>query len=52
MQRATAPTELLALSAEDFHDLLVRYLGREGDLERLTSLELATHQRLDQIVGG
>jgi len=47
--RATEPTELLALNAADFQDLLVRYLGRKGELERLTSMELTSHRRLDHI---
>ncbi len=48
--RAVEPTELLALEATDFHDLLASYFGRAEELERLSHLRLATHHRLDQIV--
>lgn len=47
--RATAPTELLALSAEDFRDLLAGYCGRADELQRLSHLRLETHKRLDQV---
>ena len=39
--RAVAPTALLALDAQDFHDLLAGYCGRAGDLERLGHRRLA-----------
>jgi CRP-like cAMP-binding protein len=45
--RATEPTELLALNAADFQDLLVRYLGRAADLERLTSLALPAQRHIE-----
>jgi CRP-like cAMP-binding protein len=47
---AAEPTQLLALEAEDFRDLLAGYLGRAGELERLSHLRLRTHKRLDEIV--
>lgn len=47
--RATTPADLLALSASDFHDLLVGYCGRAAELERLSHLRLETHRRLDQV---
>ncbi len=47
---AVAPTELLALEASAFRDLLAGYLGRAGELERLSYLRLRTHKRLDEIV--
>jgi CRP-like cAMP-binding protein len=40
---ATRQTHLLALEAHDFHDLLAGYLGRAGELERLSHLRLRTH---------
>jgi putative peptide zinc metalloprotease protein len=47
---ATEPTQLLALEAHDFRDLLTGYLGRAGELERLSHLRLRTHKRLDEVV--
>jgi CRP-like cAMP-binding protein len=47
---AVEPTELLALEANDFRDLLAGYLGRGADLERLSHLRLRTHKRLDEVV--
>ena len=48
--RATSPCALLALAAADFGDLLTGYLGRAEELERLSSLRLDHHKRLDQLV--
>jgi CRP-like cAMP-binding protein len=39
--RAMAPTDLLALDARDFQDVLVGYYGRAGDLARLGYRRLA-----------
>ena len=47
---AVEPTHLLALEASDFRDILGGYLGRAGELERLSYLRLRTHKRLDEIV--
>jgi putative peptide zinc metalloprotease protein len=47
---ATEAIELLALEAHDFLDLLAGYLGRAGELERLSHLRLRTHKRLDEVV--
>src|SRR5262249_59304799 len=47
--RATAPTELLALDAPQFRDLLLSYFGRASALERLSHLRLESHKRLDQL---
>ena len=47
---AVEPTQLLALEASDFRDLLGGYLRRRGELERLSYLRLRTHKRLDEIV--
>jgi len=47
---AFEPTELLALDAADFRDILARYLGRAGELERLSHLSLLSHRRLDEVV--
>jgi putative peptide zinc metalloprotease protein len=47
---ALEPTQLLALEAQDFRDLLAGYLGRAGELERLSHLRLRTHKRLDEVV--
>jgi CRP-like cAMP-binding protein len=47
---ATQTTQLLALEAHDFRDLLAGYLGRAGELERLSHLRLRTHKRLDEVV--
>jgi CRP-like cAMP-binding protein len=47
---ASEPTRLLALEAQDFRDLLAGYLGRAGELERLSHLRLRTHLRLDEVV--
>jgi CRP-like cAMP-binding protein len=47
---ALEPTRLLALEAHDFRDLLAGYLGRAGELERLSHLRLRTHRRLDEVV--
>jgi CRP-like cAMP-binding protein/Zn-dependent protease len=47
---ALEPTRLLALDAHDFRDLLAGYLGRAGELERLSHLRLRTHRRLDEVV--
>jgi CRP-like cAMP-binding protein len=44
--RATAPTELLALSAQDFRDLLARYCGRGDELTRLSQARLAADHEL------
>src|SRR5207248_8519320 len=41
------PSELLALDAVDFRDVLASYLGRAGALERLSHLRLRSHRRLD-----
>ncbi len=49
--RATEPTELLALDASDFHDLLASYLGRAQELQRLSHMRLHTHKRLDEVLG-
>jgi putative peptide zinc metalloprotease protein len=43
-------TELLALEAHDFRDVLGSYLGRTSELQRLSHLRLRTHKRLDEIV--
>ncbi|HEY0581927.1 MAG TPA: cyclic nucleotide-binding domain-containing protein [Chloroflexota bacterium] len=48
--RAVERIELLALDAHDFRDLLAGYLGRAGELERLSHLRLRTHKRLDEVV--
>lgn len=48
--RAIEPTEILALEAHDFRDLLAAYLGRAAELERLSHLRLSTHKRLDEVV--
>ena len=50
--RAVEDSELLALSAADFHDLLARYCGRHEELHRLSHLRLGGHKRLDQVVAG
>jgi putative peptide zinc metalloprotease protein len=47
---ALEPTRLLVLEAHDFRDLLAGYLGRAGELERLSHLRLRTHKRLDEVV--
>jgi putative peptide zinc metalloprotease protein len=47
---AAEATELLALEAVDFRELLAGYLGRADALERLSHLRLRTHRRLDEIV--
>jgi CRP-like cAMP-binding protein len=47
---AAEPSELLALDAADFRDVLARYLGRAGELERLSHLRLLSHKRLDEVV--
>jgi putative peptide zinc metalloprotease protein len=47
---AVEPTALLALDAADFRDILARYLGRAGELERLSHLRLLSHKRLDEVV--
>ena len=47
---AEEPTELLALDATDFRDVLAHYLGRAGELERLSHLRLLSHKRLDEVV--
>jgi CRP-like cAMP-binding protein len=41
--RATEPTELLTLTANDFLDLLVRYLGRERALQNLSTKHLRAY---------
>ena len=46
---ARAPTELLALEAHDFRDVLGSYLGRADELQRLSHLRLGSHKRLDEI---
>jgi CRP-like cAMP-binding protein len=43
--RAGPRTELLALGAEDFHDLLLAYCRREGAVERLSHLRMVAHKR-------
>jgi CRP-like cAMP-binding protein len=43
---ATQPTQLLALDADDFRDLLAGYLGRAAELARLSHLRLSTHEGL------
>jgi cAMP-dependent protein kinase regulator len=40
---ASAPTQLLALDAEAFRDVLASYLGRGAELRRLSHLRLRTH---------
>ena len=47
MVRAIAPTELLALNATDFRDLLSAYLGRGGELQQLSHQRLQTYRRSD-----
>jgi putative peptide zinc metalloprotease protein len=47
---ARRPTMLLALEARDFRDLLGSYLGRAGELERLSHLRLLSHKRLDEVM--
>jgi putative peptide zinc metalloprotease protein len=47
---ATQPTQLLALEAHDFRDLLAGYLGRASELAQLSHLRLRTHKRLDEVV--
>ncbi len=47
---ALEATELLALGAADFRDLLAGYLGRADALQRLSHLRLRSHRRLDEIV--
>ena len=47
---ALTDSSLLALEAQDFRDLLAGYLGRAGELERLSHLRLLSHKRLDEIV--
>jgi CRP-like cAMP-binding protein len=47
---AREPTRLLALEADDFRDVLASYLGRAGELERLSHLRLLSHKRLDEVV--
>jgi|SRR5579864_8647061 len=47
---ATEPTSLLALDSQDFRDVLASYLGRGGELERLSHLRLLSHKRLDEVV--
>jgi len=37
---ATKPSQLLALDADDFHDVLTSYLGRDSELRRLSHLRL------------
>ncbi len=46
--RALEPSELLALDADDFHDLLAGYCGRANELRQLSSLRLAAHRPLGQ----
>jgi CRP-like cAMP-binding protein len=43
---ALEPTQLLALEADAFRDLLASYLGRATELERLSHLRLSQHRRL------
>ncbi|GAC1614022.1 MAG: hypothetical protein NVS9B1_23110 [Candidatus Dormibacteraceae bacterium] len=43
--RALEGTELLALGARDFHDLLLGYCHRGGSLERLSHLRMVVHKR-------
>jgi len=47
---AREATELLTLEAHDFRDVLGGYLGRAGELQRLSHLRLGSHKRLDEIV--
>jgi CRP-like cAMP-binding protein len=49
---APAGAELLALDADDFHDLLTRYCHRETPLERLSHHRLVAHKRSNQEVSG
>jgi cAMP-dependent protein kinase regulator len=48
--KALEATELLALDARDFRDVLASYLGRATELERLSHLRLLSHKRLDEVV--
>jgi putative peptide zinc metalloprotease protein len=43
---AREPTQLLALEADAFRDLLSSYLGRATELQRLSHLRLSQHRRL------
>ncbi len=47
---ASERSELLALEALDFRDVLGSYLGRADELQRLSHLRLRSHRRLDEIV--
>jgi CRP-like cAMP-binding protein len=47
---ALEATQLLALDARDFRDVLASYLGRATELERLSHLRLLSHKRLDEVV--
>jgi cGMP-dependent protein kinase len=47
---ALEPTHVLALDAHDFRDLLAGYLGRAGELQRLSHLRLSSHKRLDEVL--
>lgn len=49
--RALEPTELLTLTANDFVDLLVRYLGRETALENLSAGRLRGYGALVSSLG-
>jgi putative peptide zinc metalloprotease protein len=46
---AMEPSQLLALDARDFHDVLESYLGRTVALQRLSHLRLRSHRRLDEV---
>ena len=45
--RAIEDTELLALSGEDFRDVLVRYCDRAAELEQMTHVRLEDLRRLE-----
>lgn len=47
--RAIEPTELLSLSREDFHDILLSYLNRNQELVELSQMRMPAHKRLDQL---
>jgi CRP-like cAMP-binding protein len=49
---ATTNGELLRLDREGFNDVLLRYLDRAGDIQRLSHLRLEMHSRLDEVAAG
>jgi CRP-like cAMP-binding protein len=49
--RAVTATNLLTLDAQAFHDVIASYLGRGGELMRLSHLRLDAHKRFDQVAG-